>query len=58
MESSLSLVTGLCPKLGYDLALQIGKQADEQNKSIEQVLEERGLLTEEHRKAIDPKGML
>lgn len=58
MENSLSLVTGLSSKLGYDLASQIGKQADEQNKSIEQVLEERGLLTEEHRKAIDPKGML
>jgi fumarate hydratase, class II len=58
MEASLSLVTGLSPKLGYDLASEIGKQADEKKKSIEEILEEKGLLTEEHIKAIDPNGML
>jgi fumarate hydratase class II len=47
MNASLSLVTGLSPILGYDMASEIGKRADEQKKSIEQVLQEKGLLTEE-----------
>jgi fumarate hydratase, class II len=58
MESSLGLVTALSPKIGYDLASQIGKQADEQNKTIKQVLQERGMLTEEFEKLLDPKGMV
>jgi fumarate hydratase class II len=58
MEVSLALVTGLSPSMGYDLASQIGMQADEQNKTLEKVLQEKGLLTEENRKALDPKGML
>lgn len=58
MESSLSLVTGLSPILGYDLAAQIGKEADEQNKAIKQVLLEKGLLNSQTEKAIDPEGLL
>jgi fumarate hydratase, class II len=58
MESSLALVTALSPKIGYDLASQIGKQADEQNKTIKQVLQERGMLTEEFEKLLDPRGMV
>lgn len=58
MESSLALVTGLSPSIGYDLASQIGLQADEENKTLEEVLNEKGLLTNEARKAIDPEGML
>lgn len=58
MESSLALVTALSPKIGYDLASQIGKQADEQNKTIKQVLQERGMLTEEFEKLLDPKRMV
>lgn len=58
MESSLALVTALSPKIGYDLASQIGKQADEQNKTIKQVLQERGMLTAEFEKLLDPKRMV
>lgn len=58
MEASLALVTGLSPSMGYDLASQIGMQADEENKTLEQILQEKGLLTEETRKALDPNGML
>jgi fumarate hydratase, class II len=58
MEESLSLVTGLSAKMGYDIASQIGMKADEENKSIKQVLQEMGLLTEEISKAIDPNGMI
>lgn len=58
MESSLALVTGLSPYVGYDLASQIGLQADEENKTLEQILQEKALLTNENRNHIDPNGML
>jgi fumarate hydratase class II len=58
MEESLSLVTGLSPIMGFDIASQIGMMADEENKKLMQVLQEKGLLTEEVIKAIDPKGMV
>lgn len=58
MESSLSLVTGLSPTLGYDLASQIGLQADEENITIKQVLQELGMLTPEAENQIDPRGFV
>ena len=58
MDESLSLVTGLSPKMGYDIASQIGMKADEENKTLKEVLKEKGLLSEEVIKAIDPKGMV
>ena len=58
MEESLALVTGLSSKVGYDMASEIGMQADEQNKTLEQILQEKGLYTEDVRNAIDPKGMV
>lgn len=58
MESSLSLVTGLSPLLGYDLAAQIGKEADEQNKPIKEILLEKGLLNPQTEKALEPEGLL
>ncbi|MBP1970230.1 fumarate hydratase class II [Virgibacillus natechei] len=58
MESSLSVVTGLSPLFGYDLASDIGGAADDKDITIEQELEERGLLTEDVRNLIDPRGMV
>jgi fumarate hydratase class II len=58
MEASLALVTALSPTMGYDLASQIGKQADEENKTLKQVLEEKGLLTAEVKKLLNPEGMI
>ncbi|WP_069997662.1 class II fumarate hydratase [Cellulosilyticum sp. I15G10I2] len=58
MEESLSLVTGLSSKMGYDMASQIGMQADDENKTLKQILQEKGMLTEEIIKAIDPNGMV
>ncbi|WP_408956254.1 class II fumarate hydratase [Natroniella sp. ANB-PHB2] len=58
LNESLSLVTGLSPKLGYDMASQIGLTADEQDKTLKEVLEEKGMLTDEILQAIDPKGMV
>ncbi|WP_216829596.1 class II fumarate hydratase [Alkalihalobacterium elongatum] len=58
MEASLGLVTGLSPMLGYDLTAQIGMQADVENKTLKQVLQELGMMTNEVEKAIDPNGMV
>ncbi|WP_156291672.1 class II fumarate hydratase [Oceanobacillus salinisoli] len=58
MESSLSLVTGLSPILGYDYASQIGLEAEEKNMTIQQILQQKGLLTEKIKKAIDPETMI
>ncbi len=58
MEASLSLVTGLSPKLGYAIASEIGMKADQESKTIKQVLEEKELITEEIEQAIDPRGMV
>ncbi|MDG5788372.1 class II fumarate hydratase [Evansella sp. AB-P1] len=58
MTASLALVTALSPIFGYDLAAQIGKQADEENKTLKQVLQERGLYTTEVEKALRPEGLL
>lgn len=58
MEASLSVVTGLNPIMGFDLASQIGMQADTQNKTIKQVITELGLMTPEVQQAIDPYGMV
>lgn len=43
MNESLSFITGLSPIMGYDMASQIGLKADEENKTIEQVLQEMGI---------------
>ncbi|MGJ9383036.1 class II fumarate hydratase [Salipaludibacillus sp. CF4.18] len=58
MESSLSLVTGLNPIMGYDLAAKIGMQADIENKTLKQVLLEMGVLTDEVEKAITHEGLI
>ncbi|QOR68704.1 class II fumarate hydratase [Cytobacillus suaedae] len=58
LEESLALVTALSPKLGYDLSSQIGKQADEQKKTIKQVLLEKGLLSPEIEQLLNPRNMV
>lgn len=58
MNESLGLVTGISSIVGYDRASKIGMEADERKITIQQVLEEQGLLTPEIEKALDPKGMV
>ncbi|WP_087971971.1 class II fumarate hydratase [Oceanobacillus rekensis] len=58
MQESLALVTALSPIMGFDLASQIGKEADDKNVTIKQVLQERNLDTPEIIKALNPKGMV
>lgn len=58
MESSLSLVTALNPVIGYDRASQIAKQAYQENKTLQQVLQQQGLWTMEVQEALDPAKMV
>ncbi|WP_339228555.1 aspartate ammonia-lyase [Oceanobacillus sp. FSL K6-2867] len=58
MKKSLSLVTALSPIMGYDRAAQIGKEADDKNITIREVLEQQGLFTPEIEKALDPNRMM
>ncbi|WP_249872060.1 class II fumarate hydratase [Oceanobacillus saliphilus] len=58
MHESLALVTALSPIMGYDRAAEIGKQADEKNITIKQILQEKNLLTREIEKALNPEGMV
>ena len=47
IEKSLALVTGLVPKIGYDQAAAIAKQAYDSGKTIRQVLKEEKVLAED-----------
>lgn len=58
MESSLALVTALSPIMGYDQASQIGKEADNQNVTIREILQQKGLLTPEIEKVLNPKALI
>lgn len=58
MEESLSLVTAISPIMGYDSAAQIGKEADDKDITIRDVLAQQGLLTPEIEKALDPNSMV
>ncbi|MBP2079225.1 class II fumarate hydratase [Oceanobacillus polygoni] len=58
MEESLSLVTAISPIMGYDRAAQIGKEADDKDITIRDVLAQQGLLTPEIEKALDPNSMV
>ncbi|MFB6121936.1 MAG: class II fumarate hydratase [Haloferacaceae archaeon] len=57
-ESSLSLVTALAPHIGYDAASDVAEQALREERTIEQVALDRGVLTEaELDRVLDPRRM-
>ncbi len=59
IEKSLALATALTPKIGYEEAARIAKKAYLQDKTIRQVVEEEGLLSEEELKLLlDPQSMI
>jgi fumarate hydratase class II len=59
MERSLMLVTALTPKLGYDRAAQIAKQAHKEGKTLKAVAVELGYLTaEEFDREVRPERMI
>jgi fumarate hydratase class II len=59
MERSLMLVTALTPRLGYDRAAQIAKQAHKEGKTLREVAVELGYLTaEEFDREVRPERMV
>jgi len=57
-ESSLGLMTALTPALGYVLASEIAKEAVEKDKSLLEIISEKGLFSQEQlRDLLDPEGM-
>ncbi len=58
VEQGLAIVTGLVPKIGYDRAAAIAKEAAESGRTIREVAAERtGLSPEELDEALDPFRM-
>ncbi len=58
LDQSLMMVTSLAPRLGYDKAAKLAKEAFAQNKTIRQLVREQGLLEEEElEKLLDPVAM-
>jgi fumarate hydratase class II len=59
VEWSISIVTPLAKKIGYDKAAEIAKRALKENKRIiDIVIEEKLLPEEEAKKILNPKNML
>jgi aspartate ammonia-lyase len=58
VEHSVSLVTALNPRIGYDRAAEVTKRAIAKGKTIRETLEEEGLLTpEETARVMDTRAM-
>ena len=59
LENSLMLVTALSPKIGYDNAAKIAKNALKNNTSLKEESLKTGLIDEkEYNKLVDPKKMI
>jgi fumarate hydratase class II len=58
VEKSLAMVTSLAPKIGYDAAASIAREAYESGRTVRELAEERGLLpADELEQVLDPRGM-
>ncbi|HEY8449063.1 MAG TPA: aspartate ammonia-lyase, partial [Bacillota bacterium] len=58
VEWSMAMVTSLVPRLGYDTAAKIAKEAYVQGKTVRQLIREQGLLDEaELDRLLDPRRM-
>jgi fumarate hydratase class II len=52
------LVTALAPKIGYDAAAEIAKEAQRTGRTIREVAKAKGVLSpEEIDKLLDPRSM-
>ena len=59
LDNSLMLVTALSPKIGYDNAAKIAKNALKNNTSLKEESLKTGLIDEkEYNKLVDPKKMI
>ena len=59
VRDSMGIATALAPILGYETAAGIVQEARHSQRRIEDILEEKGLMTsEQYRAILDPSGML
>jgi fumarate hydratase class II len=57
VEKSLAMCTALAPKIGYDAAAAIAKEAYVSGRTVREVARQRGVLPEaELDAALDPRG--
>jgi fumarate hydratase class II len=57
VEWSLAMVTSLAPKIGYDAAAAVAKEAYAQSRTVRDVMREKALLSEaELEEALDPRA--
>ena len=58
LEKNPAIATALNPRLGYDLAAQVAKEAAETGKSVREVVLSKDLLSEEELdQLLDVRGM-
>jgi aspartate ammonia-lyase len=59
VKNSIGIVTALNPYIGYKTSSKVAKEALETNRSIYDIVLERGLMTKEKLdEALDPRNML
>ena len=58
VEKSLAMVTSLAPRIGYDTAAEVAKEAYQSGRTVRQVAQEKKVLSEEVlKKVLDPWSM-
>ena len=58
-ENSIGIVTALNPYIGYKTSTKVAKEALDTNRSVYDIVLEKGLMTQEKLdEALDPKNML
>src|SRR5690606_15561620 len=58
VEWSMAMVTSLVPRLGYDTAARIAREAYEQRRTVRELVREQGLLSDEElERLLDPRSM-
>jgi len=59
IEWSMAMVTALAPKIGYEVASEIAKEAFQRRKTVREICDERAILPpEELDAALDPTNMV
>ena len=59
VKNSIGIVTALNPYIGYKTSTKVAKEALETNRSVNDIVLEKGLMTQEKLdEALDPKNML
>jgi aspartate ammonia-lyase len=59
VKNSIGIVTALNPYIGYKTSTKVAKEAFETNRSVYEIVLEKGLMTKEKLdEALDPKNML